>query len=112
MIEITGDSSDTQYYYSADQECTGIRASDTQYCLVGDNEYSLPVTPTAKLSFQYDDASVYQVLEDNGASQRVGEWSRKQCFNLFQCWFGVNTLNLLLNSLYSLCNSAYKQRST
>ena len=73
FIKITGDSSDTQYYYSADQECTGIRASDTQYCLVGDNEYSLPVTPTAKLSFQYDDASVYQVLEDNGASQRVGE---------------------------------------
>ena len=73
LIKITGDSSATQYYYSADQECTGIRASDTQYCFVGDNEYSLPVTPTAKLSFQYDDASVYQVLEDNGVSQRVGE---------------------------------------
>ena len=74
MFKITGDSSDTQYYYSADQECTGVRASDIQYSVVGDNEYSLPVTPTAKLSFQYDAASVYHVLENtDNLAQSIGE---------------------------------------
>ena len=63
---------DVQYYYSTDEVSLGIPNPDIDYCLIGDDYYSLPDDDRTKSPFKRQPTITYHVIDQGNDSQYIG----------------------------------------